>query len=184
MSRYYDSLFLLFLFLCWGCDNEVNLLNEVQRNKGNEESVQNVTLHYSDSGQLKVLLKAPVINRKKENGSNIQEFTDGIYCEFYDDSSHLKARLTARYAIRDEDKRIMTARDHVVLVSADSTKLETEELIWDENRRIIYSNKFFKWTRGREIGTGFYFEADQSFEKIKMRNMEADNIVVPGLKGG
>jgi putative SOS response-associated peptidase YedK len=94
----------------------------------------------------------------------------------------LKATLTARYAIRDENKRLMTARDHVVLNARDSSILESEELIWDESRAIIYTNKFFKWTRGKEIGTGFFFEADQAFKRIKMRRTEADNIIIQGLK--
>lgn len=181
MSRYFVSLFSLILW--WGCESDNNLINEVTRKKGNEEIVEDVTLHYTDSGRLEVMLKAPVIKRSNEKNVTLQEFTSGIYCEFYDDSMRLKARLTARYAVRDENKRIMTARDHVVLISSDSTKLESEELIWDEGRAIVYSNKFVKWSRGKEVGTGFFFEADQAFTKIKMRKTEADNIVIPGLQG-
>lgn len=179
MLRYCVSL--IILLGCWSCENEVSLIDEVTRKKGNEEIVEDVTLNYSDSGRLQVLLKAPVIKRTNEKNIALQEFTDGIYCEFYDDSMQLKARLTARYAVRDENKRIMTARDHVVLISSDSTKLESEELIWDEGKAIVYSNKFVKWSRGKEVGTGFFFEADQAFTKIKMRKTEADNIIIPGL---
>ncbi len=180
MSRYFVSL--IILIALWGCDHEVNLIHEVVRNKGDEEIVGDVILHYTDSGRLQVLLKAPLIKGTVDRNSAIREFTQGINCEFYDDSSKLKAKLTARYAIRNDDLRIMTARDHVVLIQADSSKLETEELIWDENRQIIYSHKFCKYTRGKEVGTGFFFQADQSFTRIELRNTEADNIVVPGLK--
>ena len=179
MLRYLGSLFAI-VFL-GACENDFNLLQEVHQKKGNEEIVRDVTLHYTDSGRLEVLLKAPVIKRTLQKNIPLQEFTEGIYCEFYDDSLRLKARLTARYAIRDENKRIMTARDQVVLVSADSTRLESEELIWDEGRAIVYSNKFVKWSRGKEVGTGFFFQADQTFTKIQMRKTEADNIVIPGL---
>ena len=180
MLRYLGSL-LAIVFL-GACENDFNLLQEVHQKKGNEEIVRDVTLHYTDSGRLEVLLKAPVIKRTLQKNIPLQEFTEGIYCEFYDDSLRLKARLTARYAIRDENKRIMTARDQVVLVSADSTRLESEELIWDEGRAIVYSNKFVKWSRGKEVGTGFFFQADQTFTKIQMRKTEADNIVIPGLE--
>ena len=179
MLRYLGSFWALILLI--SCENDFNLLQEVHQKKGNEELVRDVVLHYTDSGRLEVLLKAPVIKRTLLNNIPLQEFTEGIYCEFYDDSLRLKARLTARYAIRDENKRIMTARDQVVLVSADSTRLESEELIWDEGRAIVYSNKFVKWSRGKEVGTGFFFQADQSFKKIQMRKTEADNIVIPGL---
>ena len=180
MLRYLGSL--LAIFFLGACENDFNLLQEVHQKKGNEEIVRDVTLHYTDSGRLEVLLKAPVIKRTLQKNIPLQEFTEGIYCEFYDDSLRLKARLTARYAIRDENKRIMTARDQVVLVSADSTRLESEELIWDEGRAIVYSNKFVKWSRGNEVGTGFFFQADQTFTKIQMRKTEADNIVIPGLE--
>ncbi|MBK8778078.1 MAG: LPS export ABC transporter periplasmic protein LptC [Saprospiraceae bacterium] len=182
MLRYCASILILAVFI--SCENDINLINEFNRKKGNEEFVENVTMQYTDSGKLMVLLRAPLIKRTIQNNSAYQEFPKGIYCEFYDDSTHIKATLTAKYAIRDENKRVMTARNQVHLVSAvDSTHLEGEELIWDENRQLIYSNKFVKWTRGKEVGTGFFFEADQSFKKIKMRQTEADNIVLPGLQG-
>lgn len=174
--------FIAFGVMIWSCTNTPDLLEEVNRKKGNEEIIENIVLHYTDSGKLKVLLKAPVVKRTGANHNLIQEFTNGIYCEFYDDTSKLAATLTSNYAFREENKRMMTARDHVRLEKADGTLLETEELIWDENKQIIYSNKFVKYTRGKEVGTGFFFEADQSFKKIKMRKTEADNIVVPGLE--
>jgi hypothetical protein len=180
MLRYFVSIFIIGSW--WGCENDINLINEITRKKGGEEIVHDITMRYTDSARLKVLLKAPVIWRRAEGTNTIQEFSKGIYCEFYDDSSRLKATLTARYAIRDENKRLMTARDHVILNSRDSSILESEELIWDESRAIIYTNKFFKWTRGKEIGTGFFFEADQAFKRIKMRRTEADNIIIQGLK--
>ena len=166
----------------WACNDTPDLLEEVNRTKGNVETIDQVVLHYTDSGKLKVLLKAPVVRRTGPSHNLMQEFPKGIYCEFYDDTSNLSATLTAKYAFREESKRTMTARDQVRLEKADGTLLETEELIWDENKQIIYSNKFVKYTRGKEVGTGFFFEADQSFKKIKMRKTEADNIVVPGLE--
>lgn len=180
MLRYCVSIIVLLTW--WGCENDINLINEITRKKGGEEIVHDITMRYTDSSRLKVLLRAPVIWRRTEGTNTIQEFSKGIYCEFYDDSSRLKATLTARFAIRDENKRLMTARDHVVLNSRDSTILESEELNWDESRAIIYTNKFFKWTKGKEIGTGFFFEADQAFKRIKMRRTEADNIIIQGLK--
>ena len=180
MLRYFVSIFIIGSW--WGCENDISLINEITRKKGGEEIVHDITMRYTDSARLKVLLKAPVIWRRAEGTNTIQEFSKGIYCEFYDDSSRLKATLTARYAIRDENKRLMTARDHVILNSRDSSILESEELIWDESRAIIYTNKFFKWTKGKEIGTGFFFEADQAFKRIKMRRTEADNIIIQGLK--
>lgn len=180
MSRYFASL-LLFIFL-YGCESEADLMSEANRKKGSEELVSDVRMKYTDSGKIKVMLKAPTIRRFEKEHNDMQEFIDGIYTEFYDDSSKLKATLTADYAIRDANRRTMTARNNVKLVSAvDKTKLESEELIWDESRAIIYTHKFFKWTKDKEIGTGFFFEADQSFKKIKMRATEADNIEIPGF---
>jgi len=181
MLRYLGSL-LIFAAIIAACNDSSDLMSEVTRKKGNEEIIENIELHYSDSGKLKVLLKAPIVRRSGSTNSLVQEFTKGIYCEFYDDTSNLVATLTSNYAFREEYKRTMTARDHVKLVKVDGTVLETEELIWDETKQIIYSNKFVKYTRGKEIGTGFFFEADQSFKKIKMRKTEADNILVPGLE--
>ena len=80
MSRYFVSIFILLVW--WGCENDINLINEITRKKGGEEIVHDVTLRYTDSGKIMVLLKTPVIIRTTVGSTTQQEFTEGIYCEF------------------------------------------------------------------------------------------------------
>ena len=57
MLRYCASILILAVFI--SCENDINLINEFNRKKGNEEFVENVTMQYTDSGKLMVLLRAP-----------------------------------------------------------------------------------------------------------------------------
>jgi Lipopolysaccharide-assembly, LptC-related len=49
------------------------------------------------------------------------------------------------------------------VINAKGEKLNTEEIIWDEQKKIIYSNAFVKITTGDEIIWGIGMEANEDF---------------------
>jgi precorrin-4 methylase len=57
----------------------------------------------------------------------------------------------------------MTARKNVEVINAKGEKLNTEEIIWDEQKKIIYSNAFVKISTGDEIIWGIGMEANEDF---------------------
>ena len=48
--------------------------------------------------------------------------------------------------------------------------MNSEELIWDEKKKIIYSEQFVRITTDESIIMGKGFEADQSFETWEIFN--------------
>ena len=64
-------------------------------------------------------------------------FSNGIEVIFYNDSGAVTSSLKALNAGIDEINNIMTASDSVVLTSSEGKRLETEELIWNENKNKI-----------------------------------------------
>ena len=101
-----------------------------------------VTLLYTDSAQLKIMVKA---NRMLIFDKNVSEpFTilpNGVFVTFFDEFEKVSATLKADYGVRYDVSRRMEAKRAVEVVNIKGEKLETEKLIWDE-------------VKGRERGAG------------------------------
>ena len=131
-----------------------------------------VTLLYSDSSQLKVVLKA---NRMLIFNKNVSEpytlLPKGLFVTFFDDQEKVSATLKANYGIRYDIKKQMEAKYAVELINKDGTKLETEKLIWNEVTQRIYTDAFVKITNRKEIIMGTGMESNQDFTKYEIKHV-------------
>ena len=76
------------------------------------------------------------------------------------------------YKRQDENSKIMTATDSVVLTSYEGKKIETEELIWDENKNKIYTEKKVLITTKKEMIEGEGFESNPDFSKYSISKIQ------------
>ena len=131
-----------------------------------------VTLLYSDSTQLKVVLKA---NRMLIFNKNVTEpytlLPKGLFVTFFDDQEKVSATLKANYGIRYDIKKQMEVKYAVELINKDGTKLETEKLIWHEVTQRIYTDAFVKITNRKEIIMGTGMESNQDFTKYEIKHV-------------
>ena len=131
-----------------------------------------VTLLYSDSSQLKVVLKA---NRMLIFNKNVTEpytlLPKGLFVTFFDDQEKVSATLKANYGIRYDIKKQMEVKYAVELINKDGTKLETEKLIWNEVTQRIYTDAFVKITNRKEIIMGTGMESNQDFTKYEIKHV-------------
>lgn len=135
-----------------------------------QETVKNVEIIYSDSAKVKAILKAPLYKRYVGKNPYI-EMPKGVNVIFYDSIMRVKTHLTAKYAIKYDKKNVMEAKNDVVVVNEKGEKLNTEKLIWDENRRKIYTDVFVKITTNDKIIYGEGMDADDSFLKWKIQKV-------------
>ena len=134
------------------------------------ETGRNITLNYYEDGIYKARLTAPVIVSHKAQ-EPYMEFPDGLNMRFFDANKRETSTLSARYAIRNEKKRETIFRDSVVVRNEKNEELFTEEMIWDEDKAIIYSDKFVRIVTPEERITGRGFEADQEFKSYTIKNI-------------
>lgn len=147
------------------------------------ERAEVVEILYSDSAKIKVKIAGPTMLYHLDRKDPKQEFPDGVKVDFFDQFQQLSSVLTAKYAIRLEQKQQVLVRDSVVWESEANEKLETEELIWDEQKQKLLSNKFVVITRPDEIIYGHGFEADQDFSNARINAVEG-RIAVDQLEDG
>ncbi len=136
-----------------------------------QESAKYIKIIYSDSAKVKVELNAPVLNHYQTENPYI-EMPNGMTAIFYDEGLAVKSRMRADYAIRYERDQRMEAKKNVVVINAKGDQLNTEHLIWDEQKEKLFSNEFVKITTKDEIIYGNGFEANQDFTKYKIFNIK------------
>ena len=131
-----------------------------------------VTMLYTDSSQLKIMLKA---NRMLVFNENVTEpFTvlpKGVFVTFFDEKENVSATLKANYGVRYDHSRKMEAKYAVEVVNKDGVKLETEKLIWDEYKKKIYTDAFVKITTEKEIIMGQGMTSNQDFTKYELKKV-------------
>ncbi|MFO7978942.1 MAG: LPS export ABC transporter periplasmic protein LptC [Bacteroidales bacterium] len=133
------------------------------------ESATDVQLVYSSHATIRMIMEAPQMDRYNHEESFL-ELPQGIEVVFYDSLGNITSTLSARYAISYDEQQIIEAENDVVVVNENNEKLNTEHLIWDRQKGIIYSENFVKITTGDEVLYGEGMEADERFSQWKIIN--------------
>jgi LPS export ABC transporter protein LptC len=129
---------------------------------------RDVEILYSDSAVVKVRVLGSVLHNYGSLSEPKQVFPAGISVTFFDFSGKETSHLVAKNAIREQGRKLITARDSVVLTTVKGEVLETEELIWDEKEEKLKTQKFVKVTSPDEVIYGFGLEANQDFTYWKI----------------
>lgn len=135
-------------------------------------SAKDIAFTYSDSARVQVRLMGPTMHAFDGEGEEAyMEFPDGFKVEFYDSVFNITSTITADYGIHYREKGMMKALRNVVVINYEtSEQLNTEELIWDRNKKLIFSNKFVKITSESGVIYGDGLEAEQDFSKRRIIN--------------
>ena len=156
--------FLFFLVLIFvSCSNDPKLVQEfVSSEVLPIEKIEVAEMLHTENGKLKVKIVSNTIERFQNRQPQLV-FSNHLEVYFYNDSAQIQSTLYAENAEVDDNKKIMTAKDYVVLTSENGNKLETEELIWDEKKNKIYTQKKVKITTGKEVIEGEGFSSNPDF---------------------
>ncbi|HWB64624.1 MAG TPA: LPS export ABC transporter periplasmic protein LptC [Chitinophagales bacterium] len=171
-GRFGKVYFILFFpFLLFSCKGDLDKAKQIiARANVNIETGKQVEINYSDNGIVRIKATAPTATRFNKEKPYL-EFSDGIKILFYNSSHQVESTLTAKYATAYENSHAMTARDSVVVVNNKGEVLNTDELIWDEDKKIIYSNSFVKITTADEIIYGNGMTANENFTDYVIKHI-------------
>lgn len=174
MTLTLKSLTLLILLLALAaCQNDLSEVEKIiPRKDVFLETAHDVRLLYSDSAVVKVQVEGGKMVRHLDKEDPRDEFPDGIAVSFFGGRNKVNSTLTAKFAVRYEGKKQITVRDSVVWISKQGEKLETEELIWDEENEKVYSNRYVRITNAEEVIYGYGFEANQDFTEWRIKQIE------------
>lgn len=158
----------------WACENDPADVAALQERLNTQvETVTEVEILYSDSAEVRVRITGPTMLSYLDRTEPRQEFIEGMQVDFFGPEGHvITSTLISNYAIRLEREGKVIARDSVVWSSINGEKLETEELIWEEKRGQVFTQKFARITTPRQIIYGHGFRANQDFSNARILQVE------------
>jgi hypothetical protein len=128
------------------------------------ETARDIEMLYSDSAVVRFRIVSPLLEKYEEDGMLVEEFTEGLRVDFFDENKHVISNVYANYALRKGAEGSMFLRDSVVIISEKGDKLETSSLTWDEANKKISTKKFIRLIVGESkdtlYGTGFTANSD------------------------
>ena len=131
-----------------------------------------VTMLYSDSTVLKIKLITPqMLKYEKDVKEPITIMPKGLFVIFYDQNGKESTTLKSDYGVRYENSKRMEVKYNVEVVNVNGEKLNTEHLIWDEEKKKITSDDFVKITTAKEIIMGKGLEANQDFTQYEIKEV-------------
>ena len=105
------------LIIFTSCENDIEKVKLLSNHKiPPVETATGIRILYSDSAHVQVEILARELNRFETENPYI-EMPRGLQANFFDDSMHVKSKLTADYGIRYEREQKMEARKNVVVVN-------------------------------------------------------------------
>lgn len=128
-----------FLF---SCVNDLDQIRKVTYDpKAPDEVTTDLEVFYTDSGAPKVRIYAKLAETYS-SPEMVTKLKDGIKVYFYDEEGKVISTLTALYGEVRTSKGEMFVRDSVQLYNhLKKQRMETEELNWNQNDSLIYTDK-------------------------------------------
>ena len=144
-----------------------------------DQIIEGFSLMETENGKKQWVLTSPkASNYEKQKTVQIE----GVKIDFYRVNEELYSTLTADRGTVNTTSNDMVAQGHVLVISKDGAKLETNLLRWDNARQKIMSDDSVRITRGKTVMTGIGLESDPSLEHVVIKEKFKAH-AVPEKKG-
>lgn len=164
-------IFFSFILLITGaCEKLGEKPGELEPYKGPEREAEDLELYYSESATVKVKLST---KKLMEYANKDQDFPEGLYLEFYDETGKMTSTLKANEAFYNAEEDLWRGRGNVIIKSIENNQeLKTEELYWKPDEERMYTDKFVTITLPDQILYGKGLTAKQDFSSYEITKPE------------
>ena len=162
---------ILLFTMAIGCKNDPKEINAlVTKGAQQEDKAEDVTILYSDNGHVKMKLYAKEFVKNDVAKPPYTDMRKGLKVEFFNDSMQVESTLDAKYARYYEKQGNILIRDSIVIVNKKGEKLNTEELVWNQSAKKLFTEKFVKITTPTQVMYGDGLEANEDFTWYRILN--------------
>lgn len=154
--------------MLFSCSNNTQKARDFLADKNLPVSTSKNAFHvYKDSGRITSKLITPVMldfsNREKHPYS---EFPSGIKIINFENKGKDSITITGNYALSYTKTSISEIKGNVIVINHnDQSRLETEQLFWDEKTEYFVSEKAFKLFKENDTIYGIGFESREDLTK-------------------
>jgi len=168
---------LLGIAMLFSCENKISEIDKLTIKEINTDNhIESLDMIYTDSGIIKLRLKAPLAIIHNEDLEPHKEFPNGLEVFFFKDRDTIVENyLRANYGINYENKDLTEVRGDVIVVNDKGDTLKTEKMFWDSKKKIIYSDELVRIIQKDQVILGEDgFEADENFSYYSIKNSSGD----------
>jgi LPS export ABC transporter protein LptC len=162
----------LVLCMC-GCGEKIrpSVLQGIDTKHGPQQESWHSTVVISDSGKVQARIIAGYIRKFDSPQETLLD--SGVVVYFYNELGKQTTTMTALHGKVNERTYDIDAFGSVVVVSDDSTKLRSEKLYWDNQRRLIHTPEYVSIVSPKEKVQGQGFESDQRLRNYRIFKVTA-----------
>ncbi|MDR0603636.1 MAG: LPS export ABC transporter periplasmic protein LptC [Bacteroidales bacterium] len=156
----------------YSCKNDISVVNSLTvKSKSPTETATKMHLYFSEAGMVKNEFIFEEMNKYNDPEPYL-EYPKGVNIISYDENKNEEMSLTANYGISYEERNIMEVKYNVVVTNFKTGEIiETEHLVWDKEKHLIYSNTQTKQTKSDgSVYIGERFESDEQLSKYMIFN--------------
>jgi LPS export ABC transporter protein LptC len=166
---------LISCFFVWGCENNMDELPNAANKKISVEEALNIQSYLSNGGVLRAKLTAPLFLRYQSEVPKV-EFPKTLHVDFYDSLMKIESQLFAKYGEYKENENKVLLRDSVITFNIKGDTLFTNELYWDQNKQVFFTDKPVTISQSvpyRQKIYGIGLTADQNLRWFTITNLQA-----------
>ncbi|WP_191190330.1 LPS export ABC transporter periplasmic protein LptC [Mucilaginibacter pankratovii] len=157
------------------CENDINKIKEIAAADATKpiQRTTDLDVIFSDSALVKFRLTSPLyIEYKVEKPYGI--LPKGVKIIFLDKDAKEEGNIVADSASMHDDNKFIEFHKNVVATNSEGTVYKSDELIWDQKKKIYYSNKPVEMTKvGGDVMRGTSFTSDDKLQHPIFQNSTA-----------
>ena len=162
------------LFSCTNSKKEVrDFLADKNMPIGKAKNIYHVK---KDSGKISSKTKAGIFydfSNRKEHPYN--EFPKGVTIVLIDKTEKDSTTIKGNYALTFTKTKVSEITGNVVILNhREKTKLETNQLFWDQKERYFFTEDGFRLTTPNGVINGFGFESKEDLTKWIAKDITGD----------
>ena len=165
-------------FFVFSCENDIEQVKNLNKKEISIEEGKNIESYMSQDGKVKAKLLAPVMLRYLRDTPKVI-FPNSLFVDFFNDSTKIDSKLSAKYGQYLENDNKVFLRDSVVVFNMVGDTLFCKELYWDQLRAIFYTDKnvIIKKPDQKVYGKGLV--ADQAFQWFTITHPYNSTLNIP-----
>jgi len=161
-------LFISGCFFISACENDPKMIDDWSKKKEMVEIGKNIEAYLSQENKVKAKLTAPLMLRQTD--SLYTEFPNSLHVDFYDDSTKIESWVDSKHGKYFENIDKVYLWDSVVVINVKGDTLKSQDLWWDKNKELFYTDKYAEYLRiDKQIFPGKGLEATQDFKRITFK---------------
>lgn len=149
-------------------ERKLNVASKIKAAKMPTMQTRNIATFISDSGVVQYKIVAPIWQVWEQGENPHWSFPEGIYLQKYNRQRQVIATIAADSATFFKNKKLWRLDGNVEIRKKPKDLFLTQQLFWDQNRRLLYNDTFTHVETATHMLEGQGFRANEQFTEYRV----------------